>query len=643
MPRAERAASLFFVVLLALTLIVYWPGLSGPFLFDDFPNLAGLGNFGGVRDWESFRQFVFTGIAGPTGRPLALASFLIDDNAWPSNPYAFKYTNLMLHLLTGVLLVVLLRQLLAIHAPQQARRNLWIALAVAGFWLLHPMNVSTVLYVVQRMAILSALFTVLALIGYACGRRLLAERPRTAYLTMGLALVFGTAAATLSKENGILTPVLALVLEETILRRHSGPRPHLAFRLLFLWVPLAAIPAYFSLIAWSGRLAGGYAYRPFTLPERLLTQACALWEYVGHWLLPRPGQRGLYADDYPVSHGLLDPWYTLPAVFALIAATATALWLRIRQPLVAAAILFYLAGHLLESSFVPLELYFEHRNYLPAMLLALPVAFTIATAAIPRRLRAAGGALALLIPALLTGWLALLWRDEVQLAVYWARQHPQSVRAETVVESVLEQAGRRALALQFNEQARVRHPDEIALAANFLLLRCRLGGVGEADFATVLPVFARGKYDHRLFEQMRALVNSTQAADCRGLDGDSVRLLLATLADNPTAQEPHLQRQFHHLVGTLELLEGRGDAALLWYGRSQAARPDPDLGLLEVATLATHGWLQLALKHLSQIEAGLDAGARGPLADYDYRLAAERLRIQIQRELDQADGKEPRS
>src|SRR5690554_7948782 len=95
---------LFLLIFLVSCYLVYFKGLNGDFLFDDYPNLDALGALGGVTDWNTFRAFVFSGWSGPTGRPISLASFLLDDNTWPSYAPWFKHTNLLIHLLCGLLL-----------------------------------------------------------------------------------------------------------------------------------------------------------------------------------------------------------------------------------------------------------------------------------------------------------------------------------------------------------------------------------------------------------------------------------------------------------------------------------------------------------------------------------------------------------
>ncbi|MBT8098977.1 MAG: hypothetical protein KJO82_04465, partial [Gammaproteobacteria bacterium] len=56
-----------------LTVICYWPSLSGPFVFDDVPNLQPMGDRGGLVSTDNYFEFIATPRAGPLGRPLSLA------------------------------------------------------------------------------------------------------------------------------------------------------------------------------------------------------------------------------------------------------------------------------------------------------------------------------------------------------------------------------------------------------------------------------------------------------------------------------------------------------------------------------------------------------------------------------------------
>ena len=70
-------------------------------------------------------------------------------------------------------------------------------------------------------------------------------------------------------------------------------------------------------------------------------------------------------------------WMVLQAV--LLALTVPTLIVAIvlwdwRYLVTALALLFFFLNHIIESTVLPLELIFEHRNYLPAMFLFLPIA-----------------------------------------------------------------------------------------------------------------------------------------------------------------------------------------------------------------------------------------------------------------------------
>ena len=368
------AVWLLLLLAAALTAGVYWPGLYGPFIFDDYGNLDKLGALGGVDNWPTFKAFVFGGGAGPTGRPISLLSFVLNAQNWPADPFYFKLTNLVIHLLNGLLIFTICKQLLSIDKQEDRKLIILVSVATAGIWLLHPFLVSTTLYVVQRMTQLAALFCFVGISGYLYGRSLLLTRPNKAYLLMSLSVGFGTVLAVYSKENGALLPMLILVIELTIFNVKSGANARVwgGWKFLFLQLPSLLIMGY---LIWRAIDAGPFrliSSRGFSIYERLLTEGRVLLDYQSKWFLPRLYTAGVFQDAYPKSAGFLQPLSTAWALVCHFSALVLLFIIRKRWPIVSFAGLFFYASHLIESTTVPIELYFEHRNYIGVAFLVLP-------------------------------------------------------------------------------------------------------------------------------------------------------------------------------------------------------------------------------------------------------------------------------
>src|SRR5690606_17923820 len=108
-----------------------------------------------------------------------------------------------------------LRTLLLVAGTSPQRAG-WAALALATAWAAHPLQVSTVLYVVQRLQSMGTLFLVLALWAYLHGRSAqIAGRPGRHGL---LLTVFFWLLALGCKEDSALLPLYTLALELTVLR-----------------------------------------------------------------------------------------------------------------------------------------------------------------------------------------------------------------------------------------------------------------------------------------------------------------------------------------------------------------------------------------------------------------------------------------
>jgi tetratricopeptide (TPR) repeat protein len=619
---------LAFLALIALGILVYWPGLHGGFLLDDFSNLPILADVGGVRDWHSLLRYLAADISGELGRPVSRLSFLLNYQHWPTPPWPFKVTNLVLHLLTGGLLYGLVRSLL----PGKDRQAHWIALAVAGFWLLNPMNVATVLYVIQRMAILATLFTLLGLWLYVHGRRLFQDNPRKGYVWMTVAILACTPLAVLSKENGALLPLLALVLEYTVLRHHLQlPAPDRRWSAVFLWLPAIVVLA--ALFHFSTPAA--YASRDFTLAERLLTESRVLFDYAWHWLNPVIPPRGVLADGYPLSKGLLEPWTTLPAVLGILGALAWAIWQRRRHPLAALAILFFLAGHAMESTVVPLEIYFEHRNYLPAVFLALPPAAWLLRQPQRYRLLPALLGLVLLGTAFQSYRLAMVWANDLTLALWSAKVNPDSSRAQDFLATALAGAGRPDLAVVALEKAIRYKPEQSHYYLHLLAEKCQVQEITIADWQRLRAQFRRYPLDLKSLPLLGALVDLAPNPDCRGVSVADLLDLQDELVNHPqTRANPETLRQFLHLQGVLRIKAGQPDLALQSFAQAQSIKADIGMGMLQVAQLGSNGYYRQGLQWLARVaQLPRPQGWRQQTRSWDYDREIDHLRKQLEKDL----------
>lgn len=426
----------------AVTAVCYLPGLAGHFVFDDMVNI-GKNSYLQIEnlDFPSLWQAADSGSAGMFKRPISTVSFALNYYFSGMDAYYFKLTNLVIHLVNGLLVFLLTNSLLSLYSRTrrdgvQSDTNSWIALAVAAIWLLHPFNLTGVLYVVQRMTSLAALFTLAGLVLYLQGRKVLLNGSKRGFIAIVVALFVATPLAALCKENGALLPLLIFVME-FILLRWNTPDQRTRRMLIGLVSMSAFIPVLlgvFYVMKNPDLIMGGYILRDFSLTERLMTEARVLWFYLHMIILPNMAEMGLYHDDILISKSLLSPWTTLPAIAGILLLVGGAFALRNKQPLITFGIAFFLIGHALESSIVPLEIAFEHRNYLPMFGILLPLAYYALNAQLHLpglRLRQVLLLVTIMLFAGIAAFRAQQWGDTFMMRVLEVQRHPHSVRANT--------------------------------------------------------------------------------------------------------------------------------------------------------------------------------------------------------------------
>ncbi|MEW9571157.1 tetratricopeptide repeat protein [Rhodanobacter sp. Si-c] len=460
---------------LAITAIVYWPGLYGGWLFDDYPNIVD--NQGVQPHDASIPSLVSAALSSPSSefkRPLASLSFAVNYLAGGLNPFGWKLTNLVIHLLNGALVFLLARMLLAAARKggppsvttngkladdaAEARRAGTVAALIAAGWMLLPINLTGVLYVVQRMESLANLFVLAGLLGYVCGRQRMLRHASGGFVLATASLVVATGVGVLAKETAVMLPLYAAAVEWVIFRprRTDGDAPRTDKRILGLFAITLVIPMVAGL-AWllPQVLSPGYwATRDFTLGTRLLTEARIVTDYIVWTLLPTAHALSFYHDDVRTSTGLFHPWTTLPSIVAIIALIFCMFRFRRRLPLLSLGIALYLGCHLLTGTILPLELVYEHRNYFASFGVLLAVvpflaaprgslatsdgASTPSASAVNQldmglplpRLRRAVLAGLIAFWAIMTAITALAWSSPLTLAQALAARAPLSPRAQ---------------------------------------------------------------------------------------------------------------------------------------------------------------------------------------------------------------------
>lgn len=423
---------------LLIAFFIYAPGLSGDFLFDDHINILQKKSLHiDSLDHETLTDASFSGISGKLKRPLSMLSFALNHYFSGLEPYYFKLTNLLIHLLNGLGLYILTRLLL-----QTSRKNgihnlsdaqiMWLGLATASLWLVHPLNVTSVLYIVQRMNSLAALFTIYGLVLYCLGRlRQINGQKGFLIALAGIAIL--TPAAALSKENGALLPLFALTIE-VYLYRFAASSEKMQLTIKMLWgcfvIGLGAIAAY--LFIHPEIILNSYQARPFNLEERLLTELRVVSGYISMILLPATSKMSLFHDDISISTGLLSPISTLYSAIFILGLLSLSIALRKRQPILAFSIMFFFAGHLLESTFIGLELAHEHRNYLPQFGILFGLVFYLSEALkrlTSQRIAAAAVSSLILLVSVSTYVRASYWGDHETFILIEASHKPDSPRA----------------------------------------------------------------------------------------------------------------------------------------------------------------------------------------------------------------------
>ena len=513
------------VALVACIWLIFEPALPGIVHFDDLGNLTGLST---ITDPASARRWIQEGRAGPFGRPLALATFALQYYEWP-RPEAFLLWNIALHIINA-LLVFWLAVLVARRTGESATRQLAIGFCVALTWAALPFLNTSVLFIVQRMALLSSTFVLAGLIAYLkCRGALRAPWLRQIAALVVLA-VFGVLAL-LAKESGALIVVYAFVLELGLLTIARERRPTLATALLLLG-SLLLLAGLTPHAIWH---ACAELTRGFDLPQRLGSQGVMLPGYLKSLFLPRSADLNPFRFEFLLRDMPNLQWGI--AIWVLLMASPLLAWWR-GWRLAALALAWFFYGHIMESGWVGLEPYFAHRNYLPTVGLVFALIFAVLAIHQGAKLWRAVLAAYILLLAGLTWMNTSLWGHSMLAAEVWVMEQPRSVRAALNLARGLERTHGAGVAQHYLDRFVAEGRDSVGLRLHGLVAACRLAPTADhsEQLRSVQHAIATLPYEGWATDVVEKLMDAVRKQNCQGVSTDEVAQIAAAFLSQPAYQ-----------------------------------------------------------------------------------------------------------
>lgn len=376
--RIKPDAVVFFFLFILIA-IIYSASFKGVWLYDDYVNIVNNKN---IRLTDLTVDQVKRSILRPTdlgkekisSRPLAYFSFAVNYYFGKYNPFGYHVVNVLIHFLSSCFLYLFIKKTLLIPSSSLDFKDKahTIAFISAVLWAVHPVHVTGVTYVIQRMASMAGMFFVAAMLFYLLGRTADTMIKRLVFITL---CCLSSLMAFSVKENTAMLPVILVVYDFLIIQETGKNNKTKTFVCFFGAFFLLMVLGFIYTNPFV--LSAGFENRPFTLFERVVTAPRVVVYYISLLIYPILPRLTLLHDIH-YSTSMISPWTTM-ASMVFIAATlfyAVRLYLK-KQVFVCFCILFFYLNHLIEASVISLELIFEHRNYIPMMMFWPPFVILI--------------------------------------------------------------------------------------------------------------------------------------------------------------------------------------------------------------------------------------------------------------------------
>lgn len=195
------------LVLFAITVALYWPAMSFPFVdYDDYfyvynnPDVSHGLSGAGIK-------YAFTTVVAGNWHPLTVLAHMADCSLFGQNAGEHHFINILFHGINTVLLWILLRRLTG---------GFWPSVLGAALFGWHPLNVESVAWVSELKNVLSTFFFLLTLLAYLR----YAQKPKPAAYLLALGFF---ALGLLAKPMLVTVPCVLLLLDYWPLKRIIPP------------------------------------------------------------------------------------------------------------------------------------------------------------------------------------------------------------------------------------------------------------------------------------------------------------------------------------------------------------------------------------------------------------------------------------
>ena len=369
------------ITLFIIVLSIYANTFRASFHFDDETNILHDKHLHwNELSWEKAKGILLFASDGNKKiyRPAARFTFAINYYFGGEDVLGYHFVNIFIHFLTSIFLFLFIYHSLNLPLTKEkyGLNSYSISLLATILWGINPVQTQAVTYIVQRMASMSGLFYIMSLYFYLKGRTCKNKRIKiTHYLFCFFTALFAFA----SKENAAMLPIsiffFDLLLIQGLTRENIKKNSYILLALILIPLALALLLSGPSVLS-PKHLLSDYEIREYTFIQRLLTEPRVILFYITLLFYPMPDRLNILHDS-SISQSLMNPPTTILAILCIFFVLGIAVLKSRRWPLISYCVFFFFLNHLIESTIFGLELIFEHRNYIPSMLLFVPVAILI--------------------------------------------------------------------------------------------------------------------------------------------------------------------------------------------------------------------------------------------------------------------------